>query len=185
MRLQVNHCVTRSIIILCLTACAALVACDREKDEKKESAVQTDTYVEFKSHLGNSFVAPSLFTATDKGDTFSLKSPDGRAIIHAIMYTAEGSGSINEFRETMASGLLPDGATAWKASDWTPIKFREHEAQKRDLIAVPESNQQWRLYVVDGGKFYHAIILNASNETMTLNGDFYENIIRSFHGVRQ
>ena len=180
---------TRSLTIMCLVICATIGACDRKKKEttvqKNESAVQQDTYVKFTSHLDNSFVAPSQWTSTDKGDTFSLKSPDGAAIIHAIMYTSEGSGTLKEFGETMASGLLPKGATAWKASDWTTIKLGDRDAQKRDLIPIPESHQQWRLYVMDGGKFYHAIILNALNDAMTLNGGFYENIVRTFNGVRQ
>jgi hypothetical protein len=172
----------KRIAITCLALCLTLSACDRKQ---KESAVQQDTYVKFTSHLGNSFVAPSQWTTTDKGDTFSLKSPDGKAIIHAIMFTAEGSGPLNEFRETMASGLLPKEATGWKASNWTTIKLGEVDAGKRELIPVPESHQQWRLYVMDGGKFYHAIVLNASADAMTLNGGFYENIVRTFNGVRQ
>src|SRR5688572_24734048 len=47
--------------------------------EQNESAVQQDTYVEFTSHLDNSFVAPSHWTSTDKGNTFSLQSHDGHA----------------------------------------------------------------------------------------------------------
>ncbi len=172
----------RLLLITCLAVCATMGGCDRAK---KESAVGTDTYVKVTSHLGNSFVTPSQWTTTDKGDTFSLTSPDGQAIIHAIMFTAQGSGSIKEFRQTMASGLLPKEATAWKASDWTSIKLGERDAEKRDLIPVPESHQQWRLYVLDNGRFYYAIVLNASNTAMTLNGGFYENIVRTFNGVRE
>ena len=53
------------------------------------------------------------------------------------------------------------------------------------MVPVPESNQQWRAYVMDAGRFYHLILLNASNPSMTLNGDFYEGIVRSFDGVRE
>ena len=164
-----------------------LGACDRKQAvvPKKKAVVQQDTYVKVTSHLGNSFVAPSQWTVTDKGDTFSLETPDGQAFIHAIIFRSEGSGSLQEFRETMTSSLLPKTATGWKPSDWTTIKLGDHDAQKRDLIPVPESDQQWRLYVVDGGKFYHAVILNASNTAMGLNGGFYENIVRSFEGVRE
>lgn len=145
----------------------------------------TDTYIKFTSHLGNSFVAPARWTSVDNGDTFSVKSTDGQAAIHSIMYTAEGSGSITDFRETMASRLLPEGATRWKETPWTTIGIGEQEAQKRDLIPVPESHQQWKLFVVDGGKFYHAIIVNASNISMILNGGFFENIVQTFNGVRE
>jgi hypothetical protein len=164
-----------------------LGACDRKEAavQKKESAVQQDTYVKVTSHLGNSFVAPSQWTTTDKGDTFSLKCPDGQAFIHAIVYTSEGSGTLQQFRETMTSGLLPKTATAWKPSDWTSIKFGESDAQKRDLTPVPESDQAWRIYVMDGGRFYHVIVLNASSTAMALNGGFYENVVRSFDGIRQ
>ena len=147
--------------------------------------MRTDTFVKFTSHLGNSFVAPSKWTASDKGDTFSLKSPDGLAIIHAIMFTAEGSGSLEEFSETMTSGLLPDGVPAWKQSRWTTIKLGEQQARKRDLIPATASDQQWRLYVVDAGKFYHAIILNASNGAMLINSELYESTVRTFNGVRK
>ena len=167
-------------VAICIALCLTLSGCNRER---KVAAVQQDTFVKFTSHLGNSFVAPSQWTATDNGDTYSLKSPDGQAIIHAIMFTAKGSGSIDEFRETMASGLLPKDATGWSPSSWTTIKFGSIDAGKRELIPAPPSHQQWRLYVVDGGKFYHAIILNASVEAMTLNGGFYENIVRTFDGI--
>jgi hypothetical protein len=174
---------TRSLVIIaCLALCVAVGA---RGDEKKGSAVRQDTFVKVTSHLGNSFVAPSQWTTTDKGDTFSLESPDGRAVIHAIMFAAEGSGPLQAFRETIASGLLPSGATAWKASDWTPIKLGGRDAQKRELVPVPESKQGWRLYVMDAGRFYHAIILNASADAMALNGGFYEDIVRTFDGVRE
>ena len=178
---------TRSLTITFLVICATLAACDRKKEgavEKKDSAVQQDTFVKRTSHLGNSFVVPSLFTTTDKGDTFSLKSPDGQAIIHAIIFTAEGSGTFEEFQAMLASDLVPE--KTWKPSQWTPFKLGDgHDAQKRDFVPVGESDQQWRLYAVDGDKFYHAILLNASSPMMTLQGGFYDNIIRSFEGVRE
>jgi hypothetical protein len=151
---------------------------------KKDSAMQSDILVKFTSHLGNSFIAPSQWTATDKGDTLSLRSSDGQASIHSIMYTSEGSGSFQEFREKLVSGLLPETASAWKPSNWTSIKLGERNAQKRDLIPVPESDHRWRLYVLDVGEFYHAIVFNASDVVMTLNGDFYEDIVRTFEVVQ-
>jgi len=51
--------------------------------------------------------------------------------------------------------------------------------------AVPESDQAWRIYVLDGGRFYHVIVLNASSTAMALNGGFYENVVRSFEGIRE
>ena len=56
---------------------------------------------------------------------------------------------------------------------------------KARLAGANEADQQWRLYVLMAGKFYYAIILNASGESMTLNGGFYENIVRTYRGVRE
>jgi hypothetical protein len=101
------------------------------------------------------------------------------------MFTAEGSGSLDDFRETMSSGLLPKDSSGWKDSIWTAIKFGEFDASHRELVPVPETHQQWRLFVMDGGRFYHAVILNASTSAMTVSGDFYENVVRTFEGVRE
>lgn len=125
------------------------------------------------------------WTATDKGDTFSLKSPDGHAVITTTVYTSEGSGSLDEFREIMTAGLLPDGASRWQDSKWTTIKLGDVDAHTRELIAIPDSDTQWRLYVVDGGKYYHAIFLHASKITMALNGEVYESIVITFEGIRE
>src|SRR5262245_53083807 len=103
------------------------------------SAVKGDRFVKFTSHLGNSFVAPSQWTSEDEGPTFSLKSPDGHAVIHAIVYTSEGSGSLDDFRQTMTTGLLPKDSSRWKDSNWSEIKLGEVTASKRELIPVPDA----------------------------------------------
>jgi hypothetical protein len=149
-----------------------------------ESPARGDRFVKFTSHLGNSFVAPSQWTSEDEGDTFSLKSPDGHAVIHAIVYTSEGSGSLDECCQTMVAGLLPEAASGWKDSEWTEITLGGMRGSKRVLIPVPEAETEWRLFVVDGGKYYHAIILNASNAAMSLNGEFYESVVCTFEGLK-
>ena len=173
---------SRSLIIVSLVLTSAIAGCTRNE---YGSPVQQDRYVKFTSHLGNSFVAPSQWTTTDEGDSFSLKSPDGHAVIQAIVYACEGSGSLDDFRQTMTTGLLPKEASRWKDSQWTAIKLGDVKASRRELIADPGTDHEWRLYVVDGGKYYHAIILNASTTAMTLNGDFYESIVRTFEGIRE
>ena len=147
--------------------------------------MQGDRFVKFTSHLGNSFVAPSQWTTEDEGPTFSLKSPDGHAVIHAVVYTSEGSGSLDDFRQTMTAGLLPKDSSRWKDSKWSEIKLGEVTASKRELIPIPDAEHEWRLYVVDGGKYYHAIVLNASTTAMSLNGEFYESIVCTFEGLRE
>ena len=172
----------RILIIPCLALCATISSCDRKNEEP---VVKRDTYVEFKSHLGNTFVAPSQWTMFDKGDTFALNSPDGQATIMSIMYTAEGSGSLQEFGETMTRGLLPEGATDWQESDWTTIDIDGQKVPKRELVPVPESGERSWLYLVGGGKYYYAIVLTASDLAMELNGGFYEKLVQTFKGVRK
>lgn len=142
-----------------------------------------DTYEKFTSHLGNSFIAPSMFEMYDKGDTFAVNSPDGQASICAIMYTAEGSGSFIEFCGTMAPALLPDEVIK---TDWTTIELGGNTvALKCALTPASELDSKWWFYGVDGGRFYHAISLRVSNLALQLNGDFYENIVRTFSGVSE
>lgn len=104
---------TRNLTVFLLLLCASVSACGYQE---QGSSRGQDTFVKFTSHLGTSFVAPSKWTTTDQGDTFTLKSQDGLAAITAIAYTKEGSGSLNEFRESMATGLLPKEASQWKDS---------------------------------------------------------------------
>lgn len=166
--------------ILLIASLATVAGCF----SKEAVPVQQDKFVKFTSHLGTSFVAPSQWTTTDEGDTFTLTSPDGYAAITAIVYTSEGSGSLDEFRETMTTGLLPKEASRWKDSQWNTIELGEFKASRRVLIAVPEDGHEWTLYVIDGGKYYHAIFLNSPTAVMSLNGDFYESIVRTFEGIR-
>jgi hypothetical protein len=57
---------------------------------------------------------------------------------------------------------------------------------RRDLVPIPETAEhRWRVYVVQTGKMYHAIIVQASSLGMKLNGGFYDELVRSFHGIRE
>lgn len=127
-----------------------------------------------------SFVAPSEWKASDDGDTFTLKSPDGHALIQAFVFTSQGSGTMDEFCATMTASLLPQDATAWQESKWTPIKLGNLTGSKRELIPVSDANHRWRLYVLERGKYYYAINLNASEVAMGLNGEFYESVVCTF-----
>jgi hypothetical protein len=112
-------------------------------------------------------------------------SPSGRLTATPSFTQSEGSGSLDDFRQTITTGLLPKDASHWKDSPWTEIKLGETKASKRELIPIPSADHEWRLYVVDGGKYYHAIVLNASSTAMSLNGDFYESIVCTFKGLRE
>jgi hypothetical protein len=173
-----------SLFILCLAACVVL-SCDG-RDGGSPKGVQQDTAVKFESRIGNSFIAPSQWTAEDKDSIFTLRSHDRHAIIHALTFTAEGSGTIEEFRQLMANNLLPEG-TQWEPSEWSTLTLAGEVAYRRDLVPVPDKDdQRWRLYVLRAGKMYHAIVLNASNVAMTLNGGYYEtDLISTFRPIRE
>jgi hypothetical protein len=94
--------------------------------------------------------------------------------------TAEGSGTLNEYGESMATTLLPKSASRWKDSNWSTIKFGDVEACRRERIAVPEMESVWRIKVVEKGQYYHLILLNVSTVVLELNGEFYENVICTF-----
>jgi hypothetical protein len=147
--------------------------------------VHRDEFVTFQSELGNSLVAPSSWTANDKGDNYLVQSPDGHAWIQVLTFTVEGSGSIEEFRETIVTSLLPKESSGWTQSPWSTMKIGDAEAIHRRLVPVPAGEHEWRVYLMQSGKLYHAIVLNATDEAMAANGDFYESIVLTFHGIRR
>jgi hypothetical protein len=172
------------VSIVCLAACV-VASCDN-RGGGGGIGVQRDTAVKFQSRIGNVIIAPSQWTAEDKGSTFTLRSPDGHALIHILTFTAEGSGTVEEFRELMAARLLPAGAD-WAPSGWSTLTLAGEAAYRRDLVPVPNAGDRaWRLYVLRAGKMYHAIVLNASTPAMKLNGGYYEtDLIASFSPIRE
>ncbi len=142
--------------------------------------VKQDTFVEFKSQLGNTIVHPSEWLPGDTGDAFSLASPDGRAIINVLTFTVEGTGTLGEFQDMMVSQIDGDR----RDSEWTDIDIGGINAKQRQLDSTDENGKSsWRVYVLQNDKCYHAIFLNASSLVMELNGGVYENVIRSFKGI--
>jgi hypothetical protein len=135
----------------------------------------------FRSHLGSTITCPSDWISTDKGDTWTLKSPDHHATITIWTFTVQGSGTMQEFQNTMASSITKEGA--WKNSDWVSMDIGGTKGVKR--VFEPESDDSQlpcRAYLLQTGEFYSAILLRASDDAMALNGDFYESLVKSFHG---
>ena len=64
------------------------------------------------------------------------------------------------------------------------VDFGGVTGMKRYLTSADEDAESaWRVYVLQNGECYHAILLHASSAMMLLNGGFYEECIRSFKGV--
>jgi hypothetical protein len=159
---------------------AAVMLCTGCGISEPSSNVQRDQFVEIKSELGHVLVAPSEWTFEDRGDSFLLQSPDGHAWIHALTVMVEGSGSIEEFREIIVSKCLPKDATKWAPSIWSDFPIGQAIAQKCVLLTDPPTEREWRVYVLQIGTYYHAIILSATDLAMEANGDFYESIVLTF-----
>ncbi|HUG93065.1 MAG TPA: hypothetical protein VML55_19650 [Planctomycetaceae bacterium] len=141
--------------------------------------------VEFRSHIGNTIVYPCFWAVEDNGNVFGLKSPDGHAVINVFTFTVAGSGSFEEFRDLMLS-LAPGD---WEESPWVDVDFVDTTASKRHLLSPDEDaafsweGSSYRLYAQQNGECYHAILLEARPIVMQLNGDFFEEFIRSFRGI--
>jgi hypothetical protein len=165
----------------------SLVTADGPIIDRAAGSAQTDAYVTFTSYLGNSFTAPSRFTAEDKEKFFfTLTSPDGHVEINAITFAAHNTGSLRAFGEMMVEDVRPKSVKAWKPSGWSTITLADgREARKIELVPDAGSERQWRLYIVDGGQLYHAILLGAPDAIMGLEGGRYEDIVRTFDGVRR
>jgi hypothetical protein len=179
----------RLIPLNCILVLAVAVSCKKPSAKPAESPPSGSAVIQghfdgFRSHLGSTIVCPSDWNSTDKGDTWTLKSPDHHATISIWTFTVQGSGTMQEFQNTMGSSITKDGA--WKNSDWAPIEIGGASGMKR-VFEPEEGNSQLpcRAYLLRTGDFYSAILLRASDEAMTLNGDFYEGMIKSFHGPTQ
>lgn len=161
--------------------------CARSPDEgREENAMSSNdvekvgTYVEFKSELGNKLICPSTWEMEDDGEVFRVSVPNGQAVINVHTYSIKGSGTLAEFQELMVSSIDGD----WESSAWAPIKIGDVKAQKRSLVSKdPNAESAWRMYVMQQGDCYHAILLSAWTDILALNGDFYENVIKTFKGI--
>jgi hypothetical protein len=155
-----------------------LMGCAGQTSENAN--VTQDIYVEFKSRAGNSIVHPSQWRTEDNGDSFTVSSPDDQAIITALTFTVDGTGPMIEFQSMIESQI--DGN--WIDSQWSESEIGDTIAMRRKLASSEDSvDSEWVIYTMQRGNCYHAIFLNASSLAMSLNGDFYENIIRSFVGI--
>jgi hypothetical protein len=146
--------------------------------------MEEDHFVEMRSQVGNVLLAPSIWSTEEQGSSWYIRSTDGHAVISVFTYKADGSGSLEDFGNLIATWTLPDGETGWQASSWSPIVLKQNTALMRVLTPTSEQSEfRWRVYVIHTGRMYHAIVLNASEPMMFLNGDFYESIIQSFEGI--
>ncbi|GAA4468804.1 hypothetical protein [Novipirellula rosea] len=139
-----------------------------------------DLFIEFKSRLGNSIVHPSQWRTEDNGDSFTLASPDDQAVITALTFTVEGTGAMTDFQSIIESQIDGD----WADSPWNDFIIGDAIAMRRKLVPSDDSGDtEWLIYTTQRGDCYHALMLNASSLALALNGDFYENIVRSFVGI--
>jgi hypothetical protein len=142
-----------------------------------------DTFIELRSRIGNRITCPSEWSAEDEGAWWTIT--DGQAVLAIYTCTVEGSGSPAEFREMMASSLAKDPAQ-WRPIGWRTVDIGGVNADKGEIDPVDEESdaaQAWRLYVLQIGRHYHALCLRASPMILTLNGGFYESVVRTFKGI--
>ena len=143
-------------------------------------------FIKFETTIGNSIVAPDIWKTEDFGSRFVLRSPDNHVAIWLLTFTTEGSGPIQQFRDYVIGECISGDPVAWKSSEWSDILVGQDRSQMRDLVSSdPSNDSQWRLYVLQAGKYYHAIAINVSAETFMLNMELYHEIARSFIGVRE
>ncbi len=176
------RCIAVSICAAFLTGCLSNSVTENDEGltTDDESAVKQDTFIEFKSQLGNTILHPSQWTVEDNGDLFTILSPDEQAVIRVLTFTVEGTGSMADFQETMVAGVSGD----WKVSEWTDIEIDGVTGQRAQMTPTDESvESSFRIYALRSGDCYHSIVVHASPLVMALNGEFYEKIVKSFKGI--
>jgi len=141
-----------------------------------------DQLITFKSKLGNTIVCPSQWKSQDDGAQWSLTSPDGHALIHIWTCTVEGSGSHEDFEQTVLMNLMDDDKRT-KCSA-TTVLINESSARRVALKASDtKSGSSYLVFTLRAGQLYHALLVKAAPPVMDLNGGFYEELVSSFKGV--
>ena len=171
----------RRLFLAVLCPCPPALSCTTSKESP---AMEHDSFVEFESEIGNKLFAPAQWLTEGESTSWYLRSPDNNAAISVFTYTAEGSGSLDEFGDLIAKWSLPDGETDWQKSDWNSIALEHCTARVRQLVPVPDASKlRLRVYTAHTGRLYHALVLSVSEIAMDLNGEFYEGIVKTFRGI--
>ena len=176
----------RIIFLTCVIASFTVTACKKTREKPAETSASTSTQAlpqdgRLHSHFGSSIACPADWKSTDSGDTWTLKSPDHQATISIWTLPAKGDETLQDFQKTMTDSINKEGT--WKSSEWMPMQIGGAAGVKRTFDPQEGDSQlPCRAYLLRTGKYYTAILLRASDDTMASNGDAYENIVQSFHG---
>ena len=181
--------VNRLIPLICIVVLATTCSCKKAPEKAPDAPVLATSDVEphdgvFHNHFGSAIACPADWKATDSGETWTLKSPDHQATISVWTFPMQGSGSMTDFQNTMTNSITKEGA--WKSSQWTPMEIGGTPGMKR-TFDPQDGNPQLpcRAYLLQAGSFYSAILLRVSDEAMSSHDEFYEGLIKSFHGPTQ
>lgn len=178
--------INRLIFAGCFVALLTATSCKKTPEKPAETTASTSTEAppqdgRLHSHFGSSIACPPDWKSTDRGDTWTLQSPDHQATISIWTLPAKGDETLQDFQKTMSDSINKEGA--WKSSDWMPVQIGGVAGVKR-TFDPQEGNSQLpcRAYLLRTGPYYTAILVRASDDAMSANGDSYENIVQSFHG---
>jgi hypothetical protein len=181
-----NRLIPLTCVLLALTLVASCKkAPEKAADTSPQNVSETPPFDgRFHSHFGSSIACPADWKSSDVGETWTLKSPDHQATISIWTFPVQGSGSMQDFQNTMTNSITKEGT--WKSSEWTAMDMDGTPGMKR-TFDTQEGNPQLpcRAYLLQTGSFYSAILLRVSDDAMSSNGDFYEGLIHSFHGPTQ
>jgi hypothetical protein len=176
----------RLIPLISVLALAIVGSCKKAPEKPTDTASSAETQAppydgRFHSHFGSSIACPVDWTSADKGETWTLKSPDHQATISIWTFPVQGSGALENFQNTMTHSIEKEGS--WKTSDWTPVQIGGTPGTKRTFDPQEGSTQlPCRAYLLRTGNYYSAILLRVSDDAISSNGEFYEGLVQSFHG---
>src|SRR5262245_18116709 len=140
---MLNGLSTQPIRVVAITI-ALFVGC-RPTDRTK--TMEQIRFEAIRSQIGNELLAPSDGTFDEEGATWYIHSPNNQAVISVFTYTAEGSGSLQDFGSLIAKWMLPENESDWLETAWSPISLTQGPAQKRSLtLSSGKSESRWRVY---------------------------------------
>ena len=93
-------------IIITILVLIIICSCENKQEPQEQPdnpKVKETTYIERTSKIGNTIVCPDNWDVIDSGQNWTLS--DGQGAINVYTVTAEGSGTLTDFRDLVVVGI--------------------------------------------------------------------------------
>ena len=161
-----------AVILLIGTGCGKQQNAELPPTKEVESA----KYIEMTSQLGNKLVCPDFWQSVDEGQNWSVG--DGQGGINIYTVTAEGSGSLEEFRDMVVASV--DDIKGTDSPGWEDVENNNWKGTYALFDAKDDSGTVWQIIIATSGKYYHSIRISVPKLAYDLNKGMYKDVAMTF-----